>query len=101
MKKQSILILILCLFFGSHAIAASINQRQSNQRTRIEQGIASGSLTKKEAKRMIRQQQRIQKKEYIYRSDGKLTAWERHDLQTDLNKTNKHIYHQKHDAQNY
>ena len=101
MKTTLITLILTALVIAGSAQAASINQRQAVQKARIEQGIASGSLTKREAGRMIRQQRQIARKERAYRSDGVLTKYERYDLQTDLNQTNHRIYVQKHDAQHY
>lgn len=79
--------------------AASINEQQANQHARIQQGIASGELTKKEANKLIQEQKRIAKKEKRYRADGVLTQWERADLKSDLARSSDRIYVQKHDWQ--
>lgn len=91
--------LFIALGFVTTTSEAGINERQDRQQMRINQGVASGELTGKEAVRMQRQQLRIDRKERRYRSDGKLTKRERVDLHTDLNKTSNRIYRQKHDAQ--
>ncbi len=53
------------------------DQRQVNQERRIDQGIASGSLTKREAHRLNRQQHMIDKAEDRAKSDGQVTRGER------------------------
>jgi hypothetical protein len=76
-----------------------IDQRQANQEQRIDKGIASGELTRREARRMDRQQNRIDKAENAAKSDGVVTATERRGLTKAQNSTSRHIYRQKHDAQ--
>ncbi len=76
-----------------------IDNRQANQEKRIDQGIASGELTKREAKRMNHQQAVVNKAEDKAKADGVVTAKERARLTKAQNKTSKRIYRQKHDAQ--
>ena len=76
-----------------------IDQRQANQEQRIDQGIASGSLTNKEATRLDHQQDRIDTMENRAKSDGKVTANERQKLTHAQNHTSRNIKHQKHDRQ--
>jgi lactam utilization protein B len=76
-----------------------VNQRQDNQKERIQQGAASGSLSKKEAKRVRAEQRAIATEEKAYKADGKLTKAERKDLTRDQNQASRDIYRQKHDAQ--
>ena len=76
-----------------------IDKRQANQEQRIDQGIASGELTKPEARRLTRQENRINKAEDKAKADGVVTAQEKKSLTKAQNKTSRHIYRQKHDAQ--
>lgn len=76
-----------------------VNARQANQHERIEQGIQSGELTKREAARLKTEQRGIRAEERAFKSDGKLTRNERRQLQRDLNRSSRDIYRQKHDAQ--
>ncbi len=76
-----------------------IDQRQANQEQRIDQGIASGSLTGKETARMDHQQDRIDTLENRAKADGKVTAGERKHLTHAQNKASHNIKHQKHDRQ--
>lgn len=77
-----------------------VNARQHRQQDRISQGIRSGELTPREARRLAREQRMIRREERAYRSDGVLTPGERADLQGDLNRSSRHIYNQKHDDDN-
>lgn len=76
-----------------------IDQRQANQEQRIERGIASGELTKREARRMNRQQAVVNRAEDKAKADGTVTAQEKQRLTKAQNATSKRIYRQKHDAQ--
>jgi hypothetical protein len=76
-----------------------IDQRQANQEKRIDQGIASGELTKREAHRMNRQQAAVNKAEDKAKADGTVTAQERRRLAKAQDQTSRNIYRQKHDAQ--
>ena len=77
----------------------NIDKREHNQKERIKQGVESGQLTKKEARRLRHEQKRIKAKEEAMKSDGTLTKGERKELHQDLNKASDHIAEQKHDAQ--
>ncbi len=76
-----------------------IDQRQANQQNRINQGVASGSLTPKEADRMNRQQSRNAAAEAKAKADGVVTQKERAHLQHRENKSSRNIKRNKHDAQ--
>jgi hypothetical protein len=57
-------------------------------------------LTRREARRLTREQRHIRREERRYRcNDGHLGPWERRDLRRDLNRSSRHIYRQKHDRQ--
>jgi hypothetical protein len=77
---------------------ASINQREQNQQTRINQGIKSGELTRKETAKLESKEARIRINErFDKRKDrGKLTAADRAQLQKQLNKASSNIYRDKH-----
>jgi polyhydroxyalkanoate synthesis regulator phasin len=76
-----------------------VNERQQNQRARIQQGVKSGELTNREARGLRAEQRHIKREEARYKADGEVTARERADLHRDLNRSGRHIYNQKHDAQ--
>jgi len=105
MKRIFTILFTVSLFFGISAIASAqtrtprINQREHNQQRRINQGIRSGELTRREARRLDAQEGRIRADEAIAKSDGKVTKAERVRLERELNHTSKHIYNQKHDGQ--
>lgn len=76
-----------------------VNARQQNQHQRVNQGVRSGELTRREAGALAREQRDIRQLEREYKSDGTLTRSERVDLHQEQNQASRHIYNQKHDAQ--
>jgi hypothetical protein len=108
MKKFSAVVLTLAGVFA--AVSASqadaqrtrdpgVNQRQHNQRERIQQGVKSGELTRRETGRLAEEQRDVRQLERGYKSDGTLTDAERRDLQHEQNQASRDIYRQKHDEQ--
>jgi hypothetical protein len=76
-----------------------IDQRQAEQQKRIDQGVKSGELNKKEAARLEKGQQRIQKMEDKAMADGKMTKNERKKIEHAQDQESKKIYREKHDKQ--
>jgi hypothetical protein len=76
-----------------------VNARQEHQRDRLQQGVRSGELTRRETVRLREQQRDIRQLERAYKSDGVLTGAERRDLHHEQNQASRVIYNQKHDAQ--
>jgi hypothetical protein len=79
----------------------SINKREHRQQERIVSGVKNGSLTRREAIRLEKEQAQIRIKEARFRRSGDgLSPSERLRLQRELNQSSRHIYKQKHDDQN-
>jgi hypothetical protein len=78
---------------------ARIDQREANQERRIEQGVKSGSLNKKEAVRLEKGQARVQKMETRAEADGKVTKKERAKIEHAQDQQSRKIYREKHDKQ--
>jgi len=76
-----------------------VDQRQANQEQRIEQGVKSGQLTTKEAARLEKGQEHVQKVEDKAKADGTVTKKERARIHQAENVQNRHIAKQKHDRQ--
>ena len=76
-----------------------IDQRQANQEKRIDQGIASGQLNKRETRRLEKEQAHINKAEDKAKADGSVSVAERKRLTKMQNHASRDIYRQKHDAQ--
>ena len=110
--KINTLLLLAALGIGSAAIAQTtpaaptdptatprIDKRQANQQKRIDQGVASGSLTPKETARLTAELQRTAKVEEKAKADGVVTKKERTVLKHRENVASKRIARQKHDRQ--
>jgi hypothetical protein len=78
---------------GAAALAPGANT------PRIDQGIASGEPTKREATRLERQQTAIDKAEDKAKADGSVTAKERKRLTHAQKHASRNIYRRKHDRQ--
>lgn len=76
-----------------------VDQRQANQERRIQQGVRSGQLTEREAARLERGQDRVEKMEDQAKADGKVTAKERVRLHRAQDRQSAAIYKEKHDRQ--
>ena len=76
-----------------------INARQGAQRERVQQGVRSGELTRRETRNAREDQRDIRQLERAYKSDGELTRGERRDLTREQNQASRELYRNKHDAQ--
>jgi hypothetical protein len=76
----------------------TINQRRENQQDRINQGIKSGELTRREAGNLEAREARIRNNERFDKKEdhGKLTKAQRASLNRQLNKASRDIYRDKH-----
>lgn len=81
------------------ASTPGIDKRQANQEKRIDQGVASGQLTKREARRLEREQNAVNRAENRAKADGTVTAQERRQLHRAQNHASRDIARQKHDRQ--
>jgi hypothetical protein len=73
-----------------------VDKRQDRQWRRIDDGVDSGELTRKEAGNLKRQQQRIARLEEQYLSDGHYSRKERRKLTEKLDRASERIYRKKH-----
>ncbi len=101
MKVLASLVLMIAIFPATGlAQNHGINDRQRDQQQRIRQGVRSGELTRREARRLEAQEARIRRDEArARRSGGQFTARERLRIQRELNHSSRNIYRQKHDHQ--
>lgn len=81
------------------AATPGLDKRQANQERRIQQGVDSGALNQREAARLERGQDRVEKMEEKAKADGKVTPQERARLNRAEDVQSRKIYRQKHDAQ--
>jgi hypothetical protein len=61
-----------------------IDQSQQQISARIQQGLQSGRITPYEAQMLYRRDQDIQRREALYKSDGRATPAERQQLRSDM-----------------
>jgi Tfp pilus assembly protein FimT len=85
--------------FAQTTSTPRIDQRQKEQQQRIDQGVKSGQLNRKEAARLEKGQARIQKMEDKAAADGKITAKERAFIEKAQDLESRRIYREKHDKQ--
>ena len=85
--------------FAQTTSTPRVDQRQKNQQQRIDQGVKSGELNRKEAERLQKGQARIQKMENKATADGKVTAKERAKIEKAQDRESKRIFREKHDKQ--
>jgi hypothetical protein len=79
--------------------APRIDNREIRQEQRIDQGIASGQLTRRETARLNQGQNRIDRMENRALSDGSLSGRERLNIERAQDRQSRQINRQKHDAQ--
>lgn len=103
MKRFVSIILSAAFLLGLSSVSIAqtrgINRRERCDRERIQQGVRSGELTRREAERLRAEQFRIRAYEARARSDGSLSRRERYRLDEMLDRANRDIYRQKHDNQ--
>ena len=81
------------------AATPGVDKRQEVQQKRIDQGVQSGRLNQKEATRLERRQERIEKMEDKAKADGVVTKQERKKLHHAQNQESRRIHHERHDRQ--
>jgi hypothetical protein len=81
-----------------HPRVNEVNQRLDNQQARINQGLASGTMTNKEAARDEKHDANIAKRESVdeAKHNGHLTKGEQNRLNRSENRNSRRIYRQKH-----
>ncbi len=105
MQKRQIftaaLIIVMGLTWAGTASAGSLKKRFKNQRFRINHGIRTGELTRKETRHLRRQQRQIRNLRHRFLADGRLTHRERRILNRRLNRSSERIYALKHNRRSY
>jgi hypothetical protein len=76
-----------------------IDQRQTNQEQRIDQGITSGQLNEREANPLHMQQEQVRKMENRAKSDAVMTEKEGARIAAAQDRAARHIAREKHDRQ--
>lgn len=75
------------------------DRRQAKQEKRIDQGVSSGQLNKRETARLEKGQNRVDRIENRAQDDGTVTKRERRRVEKAQDVQSKRIYRQKHDNQ--
>lgn len=103
MKKMLLVVSAVTLLMTGVAFAETetsvIDQRQTNQEQRIDNGIESGQLNEREANRLNKQQDHIDQMENRATSDGVMTEKERARIGAAQDRASRHIAREKHDRQ--
>jgi len=100
--KMTLALSIATLLSGAalaQTAAEKDQQRDVNQQQRIENGLQSGQLSTKEAGRLEREQQHVDRMEARDLKDGHMSAGEQLRLDKAQDAASADIYRQKHDAQ--
>jgi len=79
----------------------SIDQREDMLQRRIDRGVESGQLTRREAWQARRAFNDIQRIEYRYKSDGYLNGYERADLDRRLDALAAQVRYDRQDGERY
>ena len=103
MKRVLFAVTAMALLMTGMAYAEAetpvIDQRQANQEQRVDQGVASGQLNKREANRLNKQQRQINKVDGRAKSDGVVTKKERARINKTQNRSSRQLAREKHDVQ--
>jgi hypothetical protein len=102
MKTTKTLILIVTATLSGAALAQqtpNLDKREAKQQARIDQGVRSGQLHRREAGRLEAREAKLNADEAAAKADGKVTPKERTKLQAEANRDSRRIYRQKRDAQ--
>ena len=73
-----------------------VDQKAANQQQRINQGVASGELTRGEAVRLQKRQNRLVTNTQRAKADGVVTDAERRQLNRQADRNSKKIHNKKH-----
>jgi opacity protein-like surface antigen len=102
MKQMLLAVSTVVLMTGipyAQAEPPVIDERQANQEQRIDQGVVSGQLNEREADRLNKQQEQVNKMENRAKSDGVMTKKERARIGAAQDRASRHIAREKHDRQ--
>ena len=84
---------------GNPVATPRVEAREAAQDKRIQQGVASGQLTQREAARLQGEQAHIDRAEQKAKADGKVTPQERARLDRMQDHASRDIAREKHDRQ--
>jgi len=99
MKKLLVVIALVGLGFAlapAQTATPKVTKRQMRQQERINEGVKSGELTRREQKRLEHQQMKIETDKEKAKSDGVVTPKERAKLKREQDRASRNIYRKKH-----
>ena len=98
MKNLSVAMIAAFAFpaFAQIAGTPRIDERQQEQQQRIDQGVRSGDITKKEAAHLRKQQAKIRQMERRAMADGRMSIKEKAQIELAQDKESLRIAKQKH-----
>jgi hypothetical protein len=97
---RNLMVMSFILAFTIASLAADRHQhREHRQQKRLQQGVDSGKLTRREARKLRAQQRRIDHYQNKAAADGTVDAQEKRKLERMQDRASQEIYDQKHDAQ--
>lgn len=76
----------------------SVDDRQARINTRIEHGLQTGALTRREARQLARQLALTEQKERAFETNGRLNGRERAELHRDLDQVAQRLRFERHDS---
>ncbi len=82
--------------FADPTATPVIDQRQAHQEHRIQQGVGSGALTKRETATLTARENKITADKTAAKADGKVTPAERTQLRGEERRPSRAIYRKKH-----
>ena len=107
MKKMILAVISAVLVFGTLTMGfaeqgdwrGGIRSRIEVSKQKIDQGIQRGTLDRYEADRLAAELNAILSKIDRMQGDGSLSQWERDNIKNDLDRLERNIFNEKHDAQ--
>jgi hypothetical protein len=101
MQTKNVIVLTLVIVMGmawaGSASAGPLKKRLVNQQHRIRNGVASGELSYREARRLRHHHRMVRRLRHHFLADGRLTHGERRVLHRHLDRNSERIYAHKHD----
>lgn len=102
MKRTTALLAFIAFVGIIHVRAQTtpvVDQRQSNQRHRIQQGVENGELTPRETADARQNQRKARRTERRAKADGTVTANEHAKIHRKQNKASRQLRKNKHDGE--
>lgn len=98
MKTATLIAFAALTASSTLAVAANVDQRQSNQINRIESGRNNGTITWREGLKLRREQALIARTEAQFKADGHLSRDEKRALNQMQNNASNHIVRETNDG---